>query len=667
MCSELSPAAQILALDCRARSRIRPRASRPQTSAKRSRLLIREGARGFIAVYVTRLRSKITVKTKCYRKCAATKEPSTAGATLGKGPAWMKLNGRILYRAEDVLAFERHASPASPRAGGGGRKTQAPPTDSKTRRRPAAATSALAHRHSATPRSRLLDNGYEPLPIVPGEKRPALSAGPRCRSTQAAVEDWTRQFPGHGIGLRTGTLVGVDIDILDPDLAHRDRAAGRGPARRHAGAGRALAEAAAALPDRGAVREDGGRRRRGPRPRPAVRRLRHPPDTGAALLLAARRDAARRAARRAAAGRRGRLRRPARRDRRPAAAGGRASSGPERDAPTARPARRLRPPGTRSAAGRQRPRRRRPRRLALDASPTTPCTTRWPRPAARSRDARRGASGSASRPPPTSTRPAGRWRALRSAGRRAEGRRQARLLAEGRLPPRDDAGGRGRLPGADPLGRRGPRRSSTRCSRPPATGSRHGMPRPKATAPRIGIRATVGLGKSASARRHLLALRERLLAAGAAVAHRGASRRRTPWPRRRPPPGAPRASRVAVLRGYEARRAADAARRCAATSRPSGRRSTRGLERAQDRLRRRRPALRLLRRLPEAAQPRRGRRRRRRRRRPRGALHRLRRQAESIARDPDRRGPLGQRHPRAGRHRRRQLRLRVARPSARAR
>ena len=25
----------------------------------------------------------------------------------GKGPAWMKLNGRVLYRTEDVLAFER--------------------------------------------------------------------------------------------------------------------------------------------------------------------------------------------------------------------------------------------------------------------------------------------------------------------------------------------------------------------------------------------------------------------------------------------------------------------------------------------------------------------------------------------------------------------------------
>lgn len=25
----------------------------------------------------------------------------------GRGPAWMKLNGRILYRTEDVLAFEQ--------------------------------------------------------------------------------------------------------------------------------------------------------------------------------------------------------------------------------------------------------------------------------------------------------------------------------------------------------------------------------------------------------------------------------------------------------------------------------------------------------------------------------------------------------------------------------
>ena len=28
-------------------------------------------------------------------------------------------------------------------------------------------------------------------------------------------------IPGYGIGLRTGALVGIDIDILDPDLAHR--------------------------------------------------------------------------------------------------------------------------------------------------------------------------------------------------------------------------------------------------------------------------------------------------------------------------------------------------------------------------------------------------------------------------------------------------------------
>ena len=38
----------------------------------------------------------------------------------------------------------------------------------------------------------------------------------RPRSTR-----WTRQYPDHGIGLRTGALVGIDIDMLDPDVAHQ--------------------------------------------------------------------------------------------------------------------------------------------------------------------------------------------------------------------------------------------------------------------------------------------------------------------------------------------------------------------------------------------------------------------------------------------------------------
>ena len=37
---------------------------------------------------------------------------------------------------------------------------------------------------------------------------------------EAQVERWGSRFSDHGIGLRTGELVGLDIDILDPDHAH---------------------------------------------------------------------------------------------------------------------------------------------------------------------------------------------------------------------------------------------------------------------------------------------------------------------------------------------------------------------------------------------------------------------------------------------------------------
>lgn len=36
----------------------------------------------------------------------------------------------------------------------------------------------------------------------------------------AQVDAWATHYPPHGTGLRTGHLVGLDIDILDPDLAH---------------------------------------------------------------------------------------------------------------------------------------------------------------------------------------------------------------------------------------------------------------------------------------------------------------------------------------------------------------------------------------------------------------------------------------------------------------
>jgi len=72
----------------------------------------------------------------------------------------------------------------------------------------------------ASAAERLLDNGYEPLPIIPGEKRPRVDAWTTVTVNLDAVTAWARQYPRFGVGLRTGRLVGLDIDILDPDLAH---------------------------------------------------------------------------------------------------------------------------------------------------------------------------------------------------------------------------------------------------------------------------------------------------------------------------------------------------------------------------------------------------------------------------------------------------------------
>lgn len=68
--------------------------------------------------------------------------------------------------------------------------------------------------------ARLFDNGYEPLPILPGTKRPAPARWSSVAINETQVADWVAHHPSAGIGLRTGVLVGVDIDVEDPDLAH---------------------------------------------------------------------------------------------------------------------------------------------------------------------------------------------------------------------------------------------------------------------------------------------------------------------------------------------------------------------------------------------------------------------------------------------------------------
>lgn len=70
----------------------------------------------------------------------------------------------------------------------------------------------------------LLDNGYEPLPIKPGQKAPALTRWTSVRIDAVAIEGWRVAHKACGVGLRTSLLVGVDIDILDPDRAHASQA-----------------------------------------------------------------------------------------------------------------------------------------------------------------------------------------------------------------------------------------------------------------------------------------------------------------------------------------------------------------------------------------------------------------------------------------------------------
>ena len=107
----------------------------------------------------------------------------------------------------------------------------------------------------------LLDNGYEPIPIRPGSKLPAPRQWTSLRIDDHQVDRWARWFGKGGVGLRTGRLVGVDLDIEDPDLAH----AAAQVVEARLGATlmrvRALASPVAGLPHGSALREASGHRR----------------------------------------------------------------------------------------------------------------------------------------------------------------------------------------------------------------------------------------------------------------------------------------------------------------------------------------------------------------------------------------------------------------------
>ncbi len=78
----------------------------------------------------------------------------------------------------------------------------------------------------------LLRNGYHPIPIQPGKKSP----GQYHEGRWSGLREWSRflaapptrediagwaAWPGAGIGLLTGNIIAVDIDILDEDLASK--------------------------------------------------------------------------------------------------------------------------------------------------------------------------------------------------------------------------------------------------------------------------------------------------------------------------------------------------------------------------------------------------------------------------------------------------------------
>lgn len=71
----------------------------------------------------------------------------------------------------------------------------------------------------------LLGGGYEPLPITPGQKIPRLKGWSQMEITHDVVAGWaTNGRADHYVGLRTGAIAGVDIDVDDPAMAEHIRA-----------------------------------------------------------------------------------------------------------------------------------------------------------------------------------------------------------------------------------------------------------------------------------------------------------------------------------------------------------------------------------------------------------------------------------------------------------
>ena len=66
---------------------------------------------------------------------------------------------------------------------------------------------------------RLVDNGYLPIPL--NGKRPAINGWNKLKHTEEGLEKLSRQFPKANVGVRTGNLVAIDIDLEEHSAAGR--------------------------------------------------------------------------------------------------------------------------------------------------------------------------------------------------------------------------------------------------------------------------------------------------------------------------------------------------------------------------------------------------------------------------------------------------------------
>ena len=154
----------------------------------------------------------------------------------------------------------RTCSPSSgrlcyaPEVGWRRRNTPAPPTDKKTQRRPAVAAPAFVQPGSARPRSGSSTTVTRRCRSSPARSGRCLPAGRRSRSASRGSSAGRGSSPTTASACGPACWSASTSTSSIPTSRTRSTSWHAIAARRHADPRRALAEAAAALPDRGAIR-----------------------------------------------------------------------------------------------------------------------------------------------------------------------------------------------------------------------------------------------------------------------------------------------------------------------------------------------------------------------------------------------------------------------------